>query len=336
MQLFKYSQWQCCRQLCGAAGLLLFFAVFPGGCSRQKLIEIDKSTLEHDTTWSGQILVKGDVYVPPGVTLTILPGTTVSFRKIDENSDRNMFGVESPYYPQAELIIRGSIIARGTPKDYIVFTTAEAQPEPADWGAINILGSKGNVVSYAKILNAYNGVHAHGSTVEITHCEFVKNGVGVSFKAEEETPDVPWYGVRSSLIIKDCFFARNKGGIGARNSDAEISHNEIRENKFFGIWPKEKCNLRVTYNEITENGRGVYLYQSQGTTFENNNIYDNTDYNFAIAEAQDFPVPAPNNWFGTTDMAKIEETIFDKHDDPDLGEVQIEPIRQQPVDWKEN
>jgi len=320
---------------CGAACLLLFFALTVAGCGRQKVTELDKSTLEKDTTWSGRILVKGDIYVPPGVTLTIAPGTTVSFRKIDEKSDRNMFAVDSPYYPQAELIIRGRLLARGTPKDNIVFTTAESKPEPADWGAINFLGGEGNVISYAKILNGYNGVHAHGSQVEITNCEFVKNGVGISFKAEEETPGVPWFGLRSTLVIRNNRFINNKGAIGYRNSDAEISHNEIRDNKFFGIWPKENNRVNVTFNEITGNGRGVYLYQSQGSRFENNNIYDNTDYNFATAEAQDFPVAAPNNWFGTTDRRKIAETIFDKHDDAELGEVLIEPIRQAAVVWKE-
>lgn len=316
--------------------MLLFCALSVAGCGRQKVTELDKSTLEKDTTWSGQIVVNGDIYVPPGVTLTITPGTTISFRKIDEKSDRNMFAVDSPYYPQTELIVRGRLIARGTPQDNIVFTSAEIKPEPADWGAINFLGGDGNVISHAKIMNAYNGVHAHGSKVEITHCEFVKNGVGVSFKAEEETPGVPWFGLRSSLFIRNNLFAKNKGAIAARNSDAEISHNEIRENKFFGIWPKEKNNLKVTHNEITANGRGIYLYQSQGAIFENNNIYDNTDYNFAMAEAQDFPVPAPNNWFGTTDRQKIASTIFDKHNDPELGEVLIEPIRREAVAWKEN
>lgn len=320
----------------GVAALLIGLAVVGlAGCGRQKVTEVDKTTLEKDTTWSGQVLVKGDVYVPPGITLTVAPGTTVSFRKIDETSDRNLFGIDSPYYPQAELIVRGRLIARGTPQDNIVFTSAEIKAEPADWGAINFLGCDGNVISYAKILNAYNGVHAHGAKVEITHCEFVKNGVGVSFKAEEETPGVPWFGIRSTLVIRNNVFAKNKGAIGARNSDAEISHNEIRDNKFFGIWPKENNQMKVTFNEITGNGRGIYLYQSQGATFENNNIYDNTEYNFAAAEAQDYPVPAPNNWFGTTDRKKIDESIFDKHDDAELGEVLIEPIRQEAVAWKE-
>ena len=50
----------------------------------KKTVEIGMETIKEDTTWSGEIIVTGDVYVPPDVTLTILPGTTVRFRKIDE------------------------------------------------------------------------------------------------------------------------------------------------------------------------------------------------------------------------------------------------------------
>ena len=53
-----------------------------------------------------------------------------------------------------------------------------------------------------------------------------------------------------------------------------------------------------------------------------------------FAEAQDYPLKAPNNWFGTTDREKIRELIFDKHDDEDLAELEIEPILDKPVDWK--
>jgi parallel beta-helix repeat protein len=212
--------------------------------------------------------------------------------------------------------------------------SAEADARPADWGAINFLGSDGNVIEYARILNGYNGVHAHGSQVKVAHSQFVRNGVGISFKAEEETPGVPWFGKRSKITITDNLFANNKGGIGFRNSDAEITHNEIIDNKFFGIWAKEDSKVRVAYNEITGNKKGIYLYQARGVVFEYNNIYDNRDYNIAMAEAQDFPVEAPHNWFGTRNREKIDELIFDHKEDPDLGEVRIEPLQEEPVDWE--
>ena len=313
--------------------LLILLMTIPG-CRRQQVTELNMSTLDKDTTWSDTVILSGDIYVPPGITLTLLPGTTVQFKRIDEKSDQNMFDIDSPYYPAAELIIRGRLIAKGTEKDAVVFMSAEADARPADWGAINFLGSDDNIIEYARIINGYNGVHAHGSSVRIAHSQFIRNGVGVSFKAEEETPGVPWFGKRSKLVITDNLFANNKGGIGFRNSDAEISHNEIIDNKFFGIWPKEKSKARITYNEITGNKKGIYLYQAQGVVFENNNIYDNRDYNIAMAEAQDFPVAAPNNWFGTKNRQKIDELIFDHQDDADLGEVRIDPVLKKPVEWK--
>ena len=316
----------------------LFFScmlLLQTSCHKETALEIGKLALEQDTVWQGTIIVSGDIYVPPGVTLTIQPATTVKFKRIDETSDRNLFDVESPYYPQAELIIRGRIIARGTKKEPIVFTSAEIDARPADWGAINLLGSDDNIIEYVKILFAYNGIHAHGSTADVAHSQFANNGVGISFKSEEETPGVPWFGRRSDLTITDNLFYRNKGGVGFRNSDARISHNEMKNNKFFGIWPKENVKAVVTFNEITDNKKGVILYQTRGLNLTNNNIYDNTGYNIAVAEAQDFDIDASQNWFGTINEQKIEELIFDHQDDPDLGEVKIKPILERAVQWEQ-
>jgi parallel beta-helix repeat protein len=291
-------------------------------------------TISKDTTWSGTVLVKGDVYVEPGVTLTITPGTIIKFKRIDETSDQNLFDIDSPYYPQAELIIRGRLIAKGTAKKKIIFTSAEVDARPADWGAVNFLGSNDNIIEHAKFSFAYNGVHAHGSSARIAHSEFVKNGVGISFKSEVEIPGVEWFGKRSNLTVTDNFFARNKGGIGFRSSDAVISHNEIIDNKFFGIFPKEDVKAEIRKNEITGNKKGVYLYQARGFKLNNNNIYDNKDYNISVAEAQDYNVDARSNWFGTINQKKIEEMIFDKKDDPDLGKVEYEPFLDKQVKWQ--
>lgn len=304
------------------------------GCEKKPSIEIGKQTLTEDTTWQGVVFVTGDIYVPPGVTLTVTPGTVVKFKRIEETNERNLFNLETPYYPNAEIIVRGRLLVNGTSEDGIVFTSAEVDARPGDWGALNLLGSDEHNIRYAKILFAYNGVHAHGATGSIAHCEFASNGVGISFKSEEETPGVPWFGKRSKLIITDNLFHRNKGGIGFRNSDGEIAHNEIRDNKFFGVWPKENVQVQISNNEITGNKKGVLLYQTQGLTLSRNNIYDNKDYEISVAEAQDYDVDARNNWFGTINKQKIEELIFDRKDDPDLGTVLFEPYLDKPVEWE--
>jgi len=66
----------------------------------------------------------------------------------------------------------------------------------------------------SKILFAYNAIHGHGSSAQIKHNEFAKNGVGISFKMEEETQDAPWFGKKSNMEIIDNRFIKNKGGIG--------------------------------------------------------------------------------------------------------------------------
>lgn len=305
------------------------------GCGKEpQVTTLDKQTLAKDTTWQGTVQINGDIDVPPGVTLTILPGTTVKFKRIDEKSDQNLYGVETPYYPQAELIIRGKIIARGTKEQIIVFTSAEIDARPADWGAINLLGGDGNIIEYSKILFAYNGVHSHGAKAAINHNEFAKNGIGVSCKKEEETPSAPWFGKISEMEITHNRFINNKGGVGFRNSKAVLSHNLFQDNKFFGIFPKDEVEAEISYNEITANKKGVYLYQAKGLAIHNNNIYDNTDYNIAVAEAQDFDVDASQNWFGTTNIEKIDATIFDKKDDPEMGAILINPVLQERVKWE--
>lgn len=305
------------------------------GCGKEpQVMELGKQTLAKDTTWQGTVLLTGDIDVPPGVTLTILPGTTVKFKRIDEKSDQNMYGVESPYYPQTEIIVRGRIIARGTKEKIIVFTSAEIDARPADWGSINLLGGEGNVIEYCKILFAYNGVHSHGASAVVNHNEFAKNGVGVSCKKEEESPSAPWFGKISDMEITYNRFINNKGGIGFRNSKAVVSHNLFQDNKFFGIFPKDEVQAEISYNEITANKKGIYLYQAKGLTIHNNNIYDNTDYNIAVAEAQDFDVDARQNWFGTTNIEKIEATIFDKKDDPEMGSILVDPVLKERVQWE--
>jgi parallel beta-helix repeat protein len=90
----------------------------------------------------------------------------------------------------------------------------------------------------------------------------------------------------------------------------------------------------ISKNEITGNKKGVYLYQAKGLKLTNNNIYDNKDYNISVAEAQDYDIDARNNWFGTVNREKIEEMIFDKNDDSELGKVEFEPFLDRQVEWK--
>ncbi len=293
-----------------------------GGATR----EVGRETITVDASWDGDILVTGDVHVPPGVTLTIAPGTTVRFRKIGAESDRNLFGTNSPYYPQAEIIVTGRLIARGTAEKPIRFTSAEEKPQPADWAALNFLGSEGNVVENCRIEYAYNGVHAHGAQVLIKDGTFAKNAVAISVKKEEEAKGTPGFGIPADITVTGNLIEDNKGGINVRSSRAVITRNTIRDNKFFGIWIKEQCRGEISRNEITANQKGIFFYKAEGMAITANNIHGNLDYNLAVADEQGKDIQAAGNWFGAIGRARIDELIFDGKSDPAVARIVIEPV----------
>lgn len=83
---------------------------------------MEDKTLTKDKVWT----LKGYVYVPDGITLTIEEGTLI----------------KSDIAEKGALIIeRGAkIMAEGTAQEPIVFTSGNDFPQPGDWGGIVILG----------------------------------------------------------------------------------------------------------------------------------------------------------------------------------------------------
>jgi len=285
--------------------------------------EVGLYTIMKDTVWQGRIRITGDVLVNEGATLTILPGTVIRFDtiepKLEDGGGRNIKSLDSPYFPGAELIIRGRLLAVGTADQPIIFTSSDIAAKPGSWGAINLLGSNGNVVEYCRINYAYNGVHNHASTAVVTNNRFTQNGTAISFKkADFEHPC--WMFIEHNTIVE------NMSGIACRNSIAEIAFNDISQNQFYGIWIREGVDARVSYNNITKNGKGIYLYKAEPTKIRYNNIFGNVEYNVAMAEENPNGFDAAYNWWGDTDSARIAKTFFDKRSDAALGSVTFEPF----------
>jgi len=99
------------------------------------LPDLPEGSLGEDTVWTpqeGPYRVTGELTVPPGFGLTILPGTTVFFD------------------PDAKMNIKGRLIAEGTKYELIRFTrTPEAG---GTWGGIQFVNTmQDNRISYAVI-----------------------------------------------------------------------------------------------------------------------------------------------------------------------------------------
>ena len=134
------------------------------------------SQITSNTTWSGEIVLIGDVVVPSGKTLTINPGTKIYFRP---NTDVYEAGWKTL---KAEIIVEqgGTLVANAEGGSTIVFQSSYAQPLIDDWGGIRNQGGtltlKNCVIRHAEVgveVTDYQGV------TTLSEVDLVFNKIGL-------------------------------------------------------------------------------------------------------------------------------------------------------------
>jgi hypothetical protein len=89
----------------------------------------------------------------------------------------------------------------------------------------------------------------------------------------------------------------------------------------------------IQNNTIAHNAVGIYVYigNYDGTpTIIYNNIHDNADYNIQLGEETENDINAAYNWWGTTDVSAINQSIYDFKNDFYLGTVNFVPFLTEP------
>jgi parallel beta-helix repeat protein len=150
----------------------------------------------------------------------------------------------------------------------IVFTSAEKSPNPADWGAINLLDTQDNILEYCEISYGHTSVHCHGAQVIVANCYLHDNGVAIGQKNVKES--------KTTCVVPTLYnrIIGNGGGVlFGKGTSPTITHNQISENKFFGIFGKKGASCDVRYNNITHNGKGVIVYAMDGLRLSDNNRF---------------------------------------------------------------
>ena len=117
---------------------------------------------------SGLYLVTGDIFVPPGSTVTIEAGTVFMFKEF------------------TGLHVQGVLYAQGEPARSIVFTSASdsvfsGNPSkyaaPYDWNGIDVYdGAPGTTFSYSAVRYSVYGIRSQTEFLKIDHVSFTKNG----------------------------------------------------------------------------------------------------------------------------------------------------------------
>lgn len=104
--------------------------------------ELAQATVLSGThTWSGVVRLEEDVYVPPGSTLVVLPGTRVVFAPAPGTKTDPVF-----WNGDTELAVAGSLTVRGTPDAPVIFE-GEGQ---GSWGGL--VAAPGGYVALERVI----------------------------------------------------------------------------------------------------------------------------------------------------------------------------------------
>jgi len=272
--------------------LLAILLLLLTACARFQAgpLELDDHVIEGEETWGGEVRIAGVVTVKKGGSLTILPGTRVRFAKFDRDGD----GIGD-----GELLVEGRLIARGSAAEPILFTSAAAQPAPADWKYLYLDFARGGDISHIISEYAYSGIQIHFSKASVTDSEFRHNVDGVRFSTV-------------NLLLERNLIHHNRHGLRyeERRSSGRVTHNSIRDN-VIGIFAVTRCRGQIPVTQ--------------------NNITGSRDYQVKFGLQQRRDVAFPGNWWGDTDPGKIAESFFDRKFDRSLGRASAPGFLAAPV-----
>lgn len=268
------------------------------GHQLSSLIQSNTTLLTNET-----YTVLGDVFVAPGVTLTLPAGTELKFAE------------------NAEFLVEGQLDIQATDASPVVFTSQSLNPERDDWEGIVIKANQQQDISHLRVEYAKLGVLVEGGfTANLVDCEIRQNTVGVKFETG------------SGGKVENCQIEDNKHhGVFLRGNGTatspQILNNRISgsddPSQGYGLYIWGLNTSVVQGNEITGNRYGINVLSNNSGTLQSepvvtgNSIYQNSAWNYFTGVYQNpsgYVLNATGNWWGTTSVAVIGSKIHDASD----------------------
>ena len=153
----------------------------------------EDKTLTSDKIWT----LKGYVYVPEGVTLTIEPGTVIE----SDISEKGALTIERG----------GKIMAEGTASEPIVFTSGSDFPQSGDWGGIVILGrattNQGEPTIEGGIGRQYGGINDDDNSGVLKYVRIEYAGVAAFANSEVNALTLGGVGRGTTIEYVECYYS---------------------------------------------------------------------------------------------------------------------------------
>ena len=313
-----------------------------------------------DTTWTetnSPYTLTGSLMVNPGVTLTIEPGVTVDLSSYaimiggtlnSTGTSTNKIIFQTPYSFNAISIQLLSTSLSWNPAlnsgcviDNAVFNSV----------SITVSGCSPKITSNYFTNNLFTLISVSGGSPIISNnaLDCRNNGISTSSSSSvisnnfiKGTGGMYGINVRDSSLISDnnitgCFAAintqnnpiiqrnlitANNYGISSNSGSPTIQNNIISSNSY-GIYGGGGI---ITNNTLGNNGRAIQPSYLPPIITQNNFLSNTQNVYMALTSDLD----APNNWWGTTNIAVINQTIYDNKNSTVLGKVNFNPFLNDP------
>lgn len=250
--------------------------------------------VQHQTFLEGKVLLKSDTLWQGEIVVdgevTVATGVTLNIAPGTSirfvRRDSNRDGLGD-----ATIIVKGSLIAAGTEQKPIRFLSAEADPKPADWLEIRSDFARQLRFDWCEFRDSAYTLHAHFTRGHMRNSYIHNNIDGCRLG-------------RSRFLFQHNLVENNSGkGINFRDSEVTLIDNIIRKNR-----------------------AGIFLFEKPGkSVISGNNIYQN-DINLQLGDFFADDISLAGNWWGSSDAQNIDQSIHDRQDDPELGQVEISPV----------
>ncbi len=258
------------------------------------------------TTWTGTIVVTGDITVPTGETLTVAPGTTVLFTYVDANVDT---------VGDFDITVNGTLVVDGTQSKPVLFTVYGTDHRHARAWNRFIINGGGSQVRWATFEYADIAFEVK-KDMSIEDSQIRSCRTGISVGGTTGSPTLTRVTVRGNtedgLVLTSgtvnataSLFEDNGGrGLYVTGGTLNLSDSTVSGNGASGIEYLRSGNGLVTRNSITGNSyEGVRVWTdstSDATPVVNyNNIVGNSTTGALVVRPVNISTTTDAGFYGT-------------------------------------